>query len=80
MDICLTLVRQLDCDSLNFRQKQVVSRTIDMDIIYSHGQKKEPFLFGVHTVNFNDRSLYLLLLYFNQVTQKFTTDPNYRED
>lgn len=79
--MCLILVRQLDCDSLNFRQKQVVSRSMDMDIIYPHGQDKEPFLFGVHAINFNDRSLYLLLLlYSNPVTQKFTTDANYRED
>lgn len=51
-----------------------------MDVIYPHGQYKGPFIFGVHAINFNDRSLYLLLLCSNPITQKFTTDPNYRED
>lgn len=78
--MCLILVRQLDRDNMNFREKQVVSRTMDMDVIYPHGQYKKLLLFGVHAINFNDTSLYLLLFYSNSVTQKFTTDPNYRED
>lgn len=78
--MCLILVRVLNYDSLNFRQKQLVSRTTDTDVIYPHGLYKELFPSGVHAVNFNYRSVYLLLLlYSNPVTQKFTTDPNYRE-
>jgi len=79
VDTCLILVRLLNCDSLIFRQKHTVSRTVGMDVVCPCGQYKELFPSDVHAVNFSYRSVYLLLLYSNPVTQKFTTDPNYRE-